>query len=320
MRKGCRFFLLFISISIAISSGAQVIKVTLLGTGVPLPSIDRFGPATLVEANNRFFLFDCGRGVSQRLWQQKIGLGKINNLFLTHLHSDHTVGIADLWLTGLLPTGFGNRSQPLQVWGPAGTTEMVNGLNAAYQWDVRTRNAENNTADSLSLLVPHTVTEGIVFNQDGIRITAFLVNHSDLIDSAFGYRVDYGGHSVVLSGDTRYSENLVSHAKGADVLIHEVALVREELLQTSATARRILSYHTSPEEAGTVFSLTKPRLAVYSHIATPLINPAIPSPTTEDILLRTKKTYQGRLEVGEDLMTIEISDTISVKRLDKGNR
>lgn len=320
MRKGCRFFLLFISISIAISSGAQVIKVTLLGTGVPLPSIDRFGPATLVEANNRFFLFDCGRGVSQRLWQQKIGLGKINNLFLTHLHSDHTVGIADLWLTGLLPTGFGNRSQPLQVWGPAGTTEMVNGLNAAYQWDVRTRNAENNTADSLSLLVPHTVTEGIVFNQDGIRITAFLVNHSDLIDSAFGYRVDYGGHSVVLSGDTRYSENLVSHAKGADVLIHEVALVREELLQTSATARRILSYHTSPEEAGTVFSLTKPRLAVYSHIATPLINPAIPSPTKEDILLRTKKTYQGRLEVGEDLMTIEISDTISVKRLDKGTR
>lgn len=320
MRNGCRFFLLFISISVAISSGAQAIKVTLLGTGVPLPSIDRFGPATLVEANNRFFLFDCGRGVSQRLWQQKIGLGKINNLFLTHLHSDHTVGIADLWLTGLLPTGFGNRSQPLQVWGPAGTDEMVRGLKAAYQWDVRTRNAENNTVDSISLLVSHTITEGIVFNQDGIRITAFLVDHSDLIDSALGYRVDYGGHSVVLSGDTRYSENLIKHAKGVDVLIHEVALVKEEQLQGSATARRILGYHTSPEEAGTVFSKTRPRLAVYSHIATPLINPAIPPPTVEDILLRTKKTYTGRLEIGEDLMTIEIGDTVAVKRFGKGNR
>ncbi len=320
MRKGCRFFLLLFSISIAISSGAQVIKVTLLGTGVPLPSIDRFGPATLVEVNNHFFLFDCGRGASQRLWQQKIGLGKINHLFLTHLHSDHTVGIADLWLTGLLPTGFGNRSQPLQVWGPSGTDDMVKGLKAAYQWDVRTRNAENKTADSISLLVSHTITEGIVFDQDGIRITAFLVDHSDLIDTAFGYRVDYGGHSVVLSGDTRYSENLIKHAKGADVLIHEVALVKEEQLQASATARRILGYHTSPEEAGTVFSLTNPRLAVYSHIATPLINPAIPPPTTKDILLRTKKTYNGPLEVGEDLMTIEISDTIAIKRFEKSNR
>ncbi|MGZ5134085.1 MAG: MBL fold metallo-hydrolase [Flavitalea sp.] len=112
----CLFFL-------HINISAQTIKVTLLGTGTPQPSIERFGASTLIEAGGNYFLFDCGRGATQRLWQQKIPIGKINTLFLTHLHSDHIVGIPDLWLLGLMPGAFGNRKKPFELYGPAGKTK-----------------------------------------------------------------------------------------------------------------------------------------------------------------------------------------------------
>jgi ribonuclease Z len=291
---------------------SQLIKVTLLGTGTPQPSIERFGPATLIEAGGQYFLFDCGRGATQRLWQQKVQLGRVTNLFLTHLHSDHTVGIPDLWLTGWIGAAYGQRKTPFEVWGPAGTAEMMHGLETAYSWDVKARSEEKNKTDSGVMVNTHTITEGIVYEKEGIKITAFLVDHSDFIDSALGYRFDYKGHSVVVSGDTRYSENLIKHAKDVDVLIHEVIVVRQELLAKSPLARQIINLHTTPEQAGKIFSLTKPKLAVYSHIAMPLIDLSIPPPTANDLILQTRKTYAGRLEVGEDLMVIDIGDAVQV--------
>jgi ribonuclease Z len=291
---------------------AQTIKVTLLGTGTPQPSIERFGAATLIEAGGTYFLFDCGRGTTQRLWQQKIGAGKVNHLFLTHLHSDHVVGIPDLWLMGLMPAAYGNRKNTFEVYGPAGTNGMMQGLKAAYQWDIKTRVAEYAGADSGTFVNAQDITEGVIYNRNGVTITAFLVNHSHIIDSALGYRLDYMGRSVVISGDTRYSENLIRHAKGTDVLIHEVVAVKDEVLAKSPMAKKIVSYHTSPEEAGKVFSLAKPKLAVYSHIAIPPLEP--PLPTVDDIITRTKKHYNGELIVGEDLLVIEIGETIEIKR------
>jgi len=314
MINGFYIFLLLSIISFHTKVTAQVIKITLLGTGTPQPAIDRFGPSTLIEADSNYFLFDCGRGATQRLWQQKIQIGKVNNLFLTHLHSDHTVGIPDLWLLGWMPGVFGNRKKPFEVWGPAGTNEMMQGLKLAYSWDIKTRTAEYNKADSGAMVNAHNITEGIVYEKDGIRITAFLVDHSDFIDSALGYRFDYKGHSVVISGDTRYSENLIKYAKGVDVLIHEVIVVKEELMQKSELARQIVNFHTTPEQAGKIFSLTQPRLAVYYHIAKPPLDPSIPLPTNADIISQTRKSYTGRLEVGEDLMVIDIGDSIEVKQ------
>jgi ribonuclease Z len=294
---------------------SQEIKVTLLGTGAPQPSIERFGAATLVEAGGNYFLFDCGRGVTQRLWQQKIGVGKVNRLFLTHLHSDHVVGIPDFWLLGLMPAAFGNRKQPLEVWGPLGTTAMMHGLRAAYQWDIKTRISEYPSADSGTVVNAQDVSEGVVYDKDGVKITAFRVNHSDIIDSALGYRLDYKNRSVVISGDTRYSENLINYAKGVDVLIHEVIAIREEVVATSSFARKITGFHTPPEDAGKVFSATKPRLAVYTHVAIPPIDPSKPLLTTDEIITRTKKYFSGQVVVGQDLMIIEIGDSIEIKQL-----
>ena len=121
-------------------------RLTLIGSGNPVPEADRFGPATLVEAGDQKLLFDAGRGATIRLWQLKIPFSKVSPLFLTHFHSDHTVGIPDLWLTGWLETPFAQRKGTFQVFGPTGTRNMMNNLEKAYEWDIRTRIADQKLA------------------------------------------------------------------------------------------------------------------------------------------------------------------------------
>lgn len=310
-------------LAFAMSAAAQApsMRVVLLGTGRPAPAIDRFGPATLVEAGGQRLLFDAGRGASQRLWQLRIPLGKVDALFLTHLHSDHTVGIPDLWLTGWIPTPFGGRNAPLEVRGPAGTESMMAHLREAYAWDIHVRGEEEHLPAQGILVDARDVTEGVVFERNGVVVTAFLVDHGALLKPAFGYRVDYAGRSVVISGDTRPSANLVRHATGADVLVHEVAAASPELLErspTAGTARRILGFHTSPEAAGREFAQAKPRLAVFTHVALLTTDRDYPPPTTDDVLRRARTSYDGPLVVGEDLMAIDVGDEVAVRRLVPG--
>ena len=276
--------------------------------------MERFGPSILVEAGGQKLLFDCGRGAAQRLWQLKIPLGKIDALFLTHLHSDHIVGIPDVWLTGWIPAVYGRRELPLQVLGPTGTKDMMDNLVKAFSWDITTRAKEKNKADSGALVIAKDIREGVIWENKEIKITPFTVRHSDFIDSALGYKIEYAGRTLILSGDTRYSENLIRYAKGADVIIHEVAAANEQTMQTSPLVNQILGFHTSPEEAGKVFEQTKPKLAVYSHIVLLTAEPSIPPPTINEVILRTKKTYSGAVEAGEDLLGIEIGDKVIVKK------
>jgi len=290
------------------------IKVTLLGTGAPVPSIERFGPSILVEAGGQKLLFDCGRGAGQRLWQLKIPLGQIDGLFLTHLHSDHVVGIPDVWLTGWIPAVYGRRATPFKVFGPDGTKEMMGNLVKAFSWDISIRSKEKNKADSGALVNATDINEGFIWEKNAVKVTPFTVRHAEFIDSALGYRIDYAGHSVVLSGDTRYSENLIRYAKGTDVVIHEVAAANENSTQTSLLIKQILGFHTSPEDAGKVFEQIKPKLAVYSHIVLLTANPSIPPPTINDLTIRTQKIYKGPLQVGEDLLSIEIGDKVKVSK------
>lgn len=316
MRNILYFSLLIIVLFATNSLQAQPIKVTLLGTGVPLPSIERFGPSILVEAGGQKLLFDCGRGASQRLWQMKTRLGEVNHLFITHLHSDHVVGIPDLWLTGWIPTAFGRRSSPLNVYGPRGTKDMMDHLQKAFAWDIEIRRKEMNKADSGVMVSAKDIAEGYTWEKNGVKVTPFTVRHADHIDSALGFRIDYAGRSVILSGDTRYSENLIKYAKGVDVVIHEVAF-SNPTAEKSGLIKQILGYHTLPEEAGKAFTIVKPKLAVYSHIAIPLADPTLPPPGTEDLIQRTRTTYTGPLVVGEDLLIIEIGDEVKTRKFSK---
>lgn len=290
----------------------QDLKVTLIGTGSPIPIMERFGPSTLVEAGSEKLLIDCGRGASLRLWQLHIPLGSVTAVFLTHLHSDHIVGIPDLWLTGWLPPPFGHRTQAFQIWGPIGTKELMANLQKAFATDIRFRMADGIPEQGIAVMA-HDIAQGPVYERNGVKVTAFEVDHATA-KPAFGYRIDYRGRAVVLSGDTRPSENLIRFSRGADLLIHEVAWARPELLSKSEAARIIIGLHTTPEQAGVVFTRVKPRLAVYSHVVLVTTDPAFSEPSSADVLALTRKTYDGPLEMGEDLMTIGIADRIEVRR------
>jgi len=274
------------------SAASGNLKVVLLGTGMgPRVNLQQFGASTLVEAGSVRLLFDCGRGATQRLTQVGVPIGSINHLFLTHLHSDHVIQIPDLLLTGWAG---GGREKPLEVWGPQGTRAMMDHMQEAFAFDIHMRRDvdEKRSAEGIKV-VSHDVEQGVILDEQGVKVTAFLVDHG-LVLPAFGFRVDYRGRSVVLSGDTRVSENLVRFAQGVDVLVHEVA----DAQANPEAARR----HTTPEQAGALFTRVKPRLAVYSH-----------APNSESVIAQTRKTYSGPLEGAEDMLTIEIGEKIEVR-------
>ena len=248
-------------------------------------------------------LFDCGRGALLRLYQANIS--QVDGLFLTHLHSDHIVGIPDLWLTGWVM----GRKVPLRVWGPAGTRRMMARPERAYSFDLHMRrDVDEHLPPQGVEIQAKDIQQGVVYRNGDLKVTAFEVDHG-LLKPAFGYRVDYAGHSVLLSGDTRSSENLIRFAQGTDVLIHEVLdpEAYSKLVNSYSPEQRARggAHHTMPDEAGKVCTKVAPKLAVHSHIV---------PPNSPDLVLHTRKTYSGPLEAGEDLMSIEIGEQVEVRR------
>jgi ribonuclease Z len=278
-------------------------KVTLLGTGTPQPLMERFGPSILVQAGSETLLFDAGRGCLQRMRQINVTYDKISALFFTHLHSDHVVGLPDLWLTGWL---LSQRAKPLNVFGPTGTDEMITYLQKAFAFDIKTRIENDHQLMEGSKLLVKEIQQGTIYEENGVKVIAFKVDHYPNIP-AFGYRVEYKGRSVVLSGDTRYSENLITFAKPTDLLVHEVVVAPDTMGKTDPRYN-ILMQHTTPEQTAKVFNEVKPKLAVYSHIA------KLYGQTEEDVLKRTKASYSGPIIIGEDLMSFSIGDTISISK------
>jgi ribonuclease Z len=311
MKFGARLILLLAGV-ISFNSivCGQKIKVTLLGTGSPPPVMDRFGPSVLVEAGDQKLIFDVGRGALQRLTQIKVSPKDLRAVFLTHLHSDHVVGFPDLWLTGWVN---GRRDKALRVWGPKGTEKMMSYLEQAFDFDIKIRLYDDRVPLEGVAIEAKDIVEGVVYENNGIKVTAFEVDHPP-IKPAFGYRVDYAGRSVVLSGDTKYSENLIKHSQGVDLLLQEVVSL-ESLKRAGYAEERIkiiINHHTTPEEAGQLFSLVNPKLAVYYHLVLPTV-------TERDVIPSTRKTYSGVVELGEDLMVVEIGEKIDVRRINQQN-
>ncbi|HZY26243.1 MAG TPA: MBL fold metallo-hydrolase [Bacteroidales bacterium] len=303
------FFLLFVLPSYGQNNGnkdslqvnSTSIKVTLLGTGDPQPIMERFGPSILVQAGVEVLLFDAGRGCLQRLQQINLSYDRINALFLTHLHSDHIVGLPDLWLTGWL---ISKRSVPLTVFGPKGTKEMIMYLQQAFSFDINIRIEDDKAPKDGSRLSVTEIQQGTVYEKNGVKVIAFEVDHGP-VKPSFGYRIEYNGHSVVLSGDTRYSENLIKYARGTDLLIHEV-VIAPDTLNKSDPKYAIFAHHTSPEQVCKVFNEVKPKLAVYSHIV------KLYGRNENELIKRTRANYSGLVMIGEDLMSFTIDDTVSI--------
>jgi ribonuclease Z len=154
--------------------------------------------------------------------------------------------------------------------------------------------------------------DGIVYQAGDLSVLAFTVDHGDAIKPACGYRIEYRGRVAVISGDTRYNANVVRYGEGVDLLVHEVAMARTELL-SEAHIQRIINHHTSPQEAGRVFAKTRPKLAAFTHLVM-LASQTMAAPSVRELIVATRETYTGPLQVGEDLMTFEIGDEVTVRR------
>jgi ribonuclease Z len=278
-----------------------VLQVTLLGVGGGPHAGERSNDAlginysTLVEIEDVAFLFDAGRGTAEQIASiGKANFQKVDKLYLTHLHSDHNIGLPDLWATAARTR---LRTAPMQVFGPAGTKEMAEHIEAAFEYSFRYSARPSGPL----ALIGKDITQGVVYQQDGIIVTAFDVDHTpsanpDTHDQfpALGFRVDYNDRSVVISGDTRFSENLIKYSQGVDVLIHEV------------TEGDNAGHHTTRVEAAEIFNRVGPQLAVYSHIL---------HGVDEQLTRDTREAdYSGPLLVGNDMDVIIIGDEVTIRR------
>jgi ribonuclease Z len=277
-------------------------KVTLLGTAGPEYFPDRLGISTLVEANGELLLFDVGRGTNQRLYQSRVNPKDIAKIFLTHLHNDHFEGLPDLWMTPWFLLG---RDHGFELWGPEGTEEMVQGIRLMFGHDLKARVNQFNPIETLAIRT-YIISDGLVYEKNGIKVTAFPVEHADG-NPAFGYRVDWNVRRVVLSGDTTLHENVIKHGTGADLMVHNVIAFSDRLSQLPEM-KGVLAKLTTPEQAAEVFQRAKPKLAVYSHLVTKELQG---KKGEELIIARTRAAgYNGPLLMGVDRMAFEITDSV----------
>jgi ribonuclease Z len=271
---------------------SRKLEVILLGTGYPRPNPERAGPATAVIVGDRYCVVDAGRGVMMRLAATDLPEKQLAAVFLTHLHSDHTSGLPDLFNSTWV---IYKRKTPLELYGPRGVDGVARAITEFYKEDIHIRRdlVEMLPAEGAKI-TSHAIKEGVVYRDPDLTVTAFAVDHPP-VRPAFGYRFDAYGKSVVISGDTTLSENLIKHARGADVLIHEAYLPEElDKRDKPEVAARLKRYHSTPEQAGTAAQRAGVKLLVLSHL--------VPGSDEKAYAERAAKTFSGKIVVGRDLM------------------
>jgi ribonuclease Z len=292
-----------------ISGGLDVI---VCGAGSPMPDPERAGPCVTVIAGERVMIVDAGSGAPRRLAPFGIPVGKVSDVFLTHFHSDHIDGLGELMLQRWAN---GATTAPLPVHGPAGVEQVVAGFNQAYTQDFSYRIGHHGEkiippggAGGIArpFALPADGEGVIVLEADGLKVTAFTVPHPPIVP-AVGYRFDYRGRSVVISGDTVKSANVQKFAQGADVLLHEA--LNPELVgiltrgaeaagaaHVAQITRDILDYHTTPVEAAQVAQAAGVRHLVLYHIV-----PALPVRALERLFVKgVSDAYAGDVTVARD--------------------
>ena len=272
-------------------------RLVLLGTGTPIPDPERGGPSLAIVVNGASYLFDAGPGVVRRATaaaaQDSIPALRVANLrylFITHLHSDHTLGVPDVMLTPAVM----HRKVPLNVYGPVGTQALVTGILRAYREDIdlRIHGLERGDSNAYRVLV-HEVKPGLVYRDSNVTVTAFRVPHGSW-RSALGYRIDARGRSIVVSGDTGPTEAIVDACHGCDVLVHEVYSKNGFDRLDSANRAYHSTFHTSALELGDLATRAKPKLLVLTHFL-------FFGETADEILNETRSRFAGKVVVGIDL-------------------
>ena len=235
-------------------------KVILLGTGTPNPDADRSGPSVAITVDDSVYIIDFGTGVVRQAAKVGIQITKLTKAFLTHLHSDHTIGYPDLIFT----PGVAGRTDPLELYGPKGLTDMTKHIMSAYQIDVNERILGLEPAERASYIVnTHEITEGRIYQDGCVQVEAFRVDHGSL--ESYGYKFEIPDRTVVISGDTSPSQNLVEVAKRCDVLIHEVYSAVGLESRPEEWQKYHSAVHTSSYELADIANTVKPGVLVMYH-------------------------------------------------------
>jgi ribonuclease Z len=294
------------------------IHVYVCGSGSPMPDADRAGPCLAVLAGRQGFVFDAGAGSIRKLGRMGFPMDRLQGAYLTHLHSDHIDGLGELLLQAWIG---GSRGAPLPVSGPEGTDKVIAGLTQAYEIDKGYRIAHHGPAVARPGGFGGTaqiiaITEGqasqVVYDQGGVKITAIRVIH-DPIKPAFGFRLDYKGRAVTISGDTIYAPDFVAASKGADLMFHEalnpkmIGAMQAKLAERGrADSAKIMAdipgYHASPEDAARAAKEAGVKALVYYHMV-----PAPPVKAIERLFLGdSAKVFSGDLRIAHDGMIVSL--------------
>lgn len=284
-----------------------MIEVTLLGTGNPIPDPRRAGPSTLVRAGGQAFLFDCGRGVQQRMAAAGITAAELDALLLTHLHSDHIADLGDLLVTRWVTTF--TEQVPLPVIGPPGTAEVVESTLEALRFDIGYRIAHHADLTAPPPVEVEEVTVGVVWGRNGVSIGVGRTDHRPA-DPSIGFRVEHDGASVVLAGDTVPCPSLDDLAAGAGALVHTA--IRKDLIEPmrAQRIRDIADYHSSVEQA----AATAERAGVGILILTHYVPPIAPG-QEEEWRARAAAVFPRQIELGDDLHRVEVHPGVSPPRV-----
>jgi ribonuclease BN (tRNA processing enzyme) len=303
--------LLFILISpwpsLAQEKAAPQTQIVLLGTGTPLPDPDRSGPCTAIVVKGTPYLVDFGVGAVRRAAAARnkgvkaLEPTNLNIGFITHLHSDHTLGFADVLLT---PWVMG-RKEPVKVYGPPGTQAMAEHILNAYEMDIknRTEGPEHSNKNGYKVNA-HEIKPGVVYKDQNVTVKAFAVSHGEL--QAYGYRFETPDRTIVISGDTKPSEAIVENCHGCDVLIHEVYTQASFDLVSPKWKQYRLAYHTSSKELAEIATKAKPGLLILYHCANPGCDQARTDEcrqagSEEQLLKEMREAYNGNVVAGHDL-------------------
>ena len=315
---GLTVLFLFVWCNFALAQLKETSKtqIVLLGTGTPAPDPDRSGPSTAIVVNGTAYLIDFGAGiVRQAAAARKKGMHGLEpaNLrigFITHLHSDHTLGFPDLILT---PWVMG-RKEPLEVYGPPGTNNMAEHILKAYEADIdirtevktKTATSEHPNISGYKVNV-HEILPGVVYKDQNVTVTAFAVHHGKWVH-AYGFRFETPDRTIVISGDTRPDAAIVDNCHGCDVLIHEVYTQASFDKLSPEWKHYRLAYHTSSKELAEIASKAKPGLLILYHRANPGCDQARAEEcreagSEEQLLKEIHQAYKGKVVAGHDLET-----------------
>ncbi len=281
---------------------SSITRVVLLGTGTPGPDPDRSGPCVAIVVNDTPYLVDLGPGVVRRTSAayrkgvKGLHFSKLKTAFVTHLHSDHTVGYPDFiftpWVVG--------RTGPVQVYGPGGIKAMTDHILEAWKEDIRirTEGMERNFPehnDSGYKVDVHEISPGLVYQDSNVTVKAFPVSHGE-VPRAFGYRFETPDRTIVISGDTSPSQNVIDACKGCDVLVHEVYTMKGHAAAAPTWQAYQLKYHTSSKQLAELASKARPKLLILSHQIY-LFNTS----TRDDLIQEMRDAYKGQFVSGLDL-------------------